>query len=107
MNKSVGIAAGVIVVVGALATAGAWYTGTRIEGVLRDSIEQGNRELVKSLKGSGSAITLEMLSIDRHLFSSTAHYRVRIHDENLTTEDKNAEFLFVDNIEHGPLPFLV
>ncbi|MCD5987728.1 MULTISPECIES: YdgA family protein [Pseudomonas syringae group] len=105
MNKSVGIAAGVIVVVGALATAGAWYTGTRIEGVLRDSIEQGNQELVKSLKGSGSAITLEMLSIDRHLFSSTAHYRVRIHDENLTTEDKNAEFLFVDNIEHGPLPF--
>lgn len=105
MNKSVGIAAGVVVVVGALATAGAWYTSTRIEGVLRDSIEQGNQELVKSLKGSGSSITLEMLSIDRHLFSSTAHYRVRIHDEDLTTEDKNAEFLFVDNIEHGPLPF--
>lgn len=105
MNKSVGIAAGVIVVVGALATAGAWYTGTRIEGVLRDSIEQGNQELAKSLKGSESSITLEMVSIDRHLFSSTAHYRVRVHDENLTTEGKNAEFLFVDNIEHGPLPF--
>lgn len=104
MNKSVGIVAGVIVVVGALATAGAWYTGTRIEGVLRDSIEQGNQELAKSLKGSGSSITLEMLSIDRHLFSSTAHYRVLVHDENLTTEGKNAEFLFVDNIEHGPLP---
>lgn len=105
MNKSVGIAAGVIVVVGALATAGAWYTGTRIEGVLRDSIEQGNQELAKSLKGSGSSITLEMLSIDRHLFNSTAHYRVLVHDENLNTEGKNAEFLFVDNIEHGPLPF--
>ncbi|MCI8207909.1 GTP-binding protein [Pseudomonas sp. S25] len=104
MNKSVGIAAGVIVVVGALATAGAWYTGTRIEGVLRDSIDQSNQELAKSLKGSDSRITLEMVSIDRHLFSSTAHYRVLVHDENLTTDGKNAEFLFVDNIEHGPLP---
>jgi uncharacterized protein YdgA (DUF945 family) len=105
MNKSVGIAAGVIVVVGALATAGAWYTGTRIEGVLRDAIEQGNQELAKSFKGTDSSITLEMVSIDRHLFSSTAHYRVVIHDENLTSAGNNAEFLFVDNIDHGPLPF--
>jgi uncharacterized protein YdgA (DUF945 family) len=104
MNKSVGIAAGVIVVVGALATGGAWYTGTRLEGVLRDSIQQANQELAASLKGSESTMTLEMLSIDRHVFSSTAHYRVVIHDENLSTDDKNAEFLFVDNIEHGPLP---
>lgn len=105
MNKSVSIAAGVVVVVGALATAGAWYTGTKLEGVLRDSIEQGNQELAKSLKGSNSTITLEMLSIDRHIFSSTAHYRVVVHDENLATDGNNAEFLFVDHIEHGPLPF--
>lgn len=105
MNKSVGIAAGVIVVVGALATGGAWYTGTRLEGVLRDSIQQANQELATSLKGSESTITLEMLSIDRHVFSSTAHYRVVIHDENLSSEGNNAEFLFVDHIEHGPLPF--
>lgn len=105
MNKSVGIAAGVIVVVGALATAGAWYTGTRLEGVLRDSIQQANQELATSLKGTESSMTLEMLSIDRHVFSSTAHYRVVIHDENLETDGNNAQFLFVDNIEHGPLPF--
>lgn len=105
MNKSAGIAAGVIVVVGALATAGAWYTGTKLEDVLRDSIQQANQELAASLKGSESTMTLEMVSIDRHVFSSTAHYRVVIHDENLTNEGKDAEFLFVDNIEHGPLPF--
>lgn len=105
MNKSVSIAAGVIVVVGALATGGAWYTGTRLEDVLRDSIQQANQELATSLNGSQSSMVLEMVSFDRRVFSSTAHYRVVIHDKNVSSDGKDAEFLFVDNIEHGPLPF--
>ncbi len=105
MNKSAGIAAGVIIVVGALATGGAWYTGTRLEDVLRDSIQQANQELATSLKGTESTMVIDLVSIDRRMFSSTAHYRVVIHDENLARDGKDAEFLFVDNIEHGPLPF--
>jgi len=105
MNKSVGIAAGVIIVVGALATGGAWYTGTRLEDVLRDSIQQANQEMAASLKGSESSMVIDLISIDRRVFSSTAHYRVVIHDENMSQDGKDAEFLFVDNIEHGPLPF--
>ncbi|WP_426140164.1 YdgA family protein [Pseudomonas sp. DWP3-1-2] len=104
MNKSAGIAVGVIVVIGALATGGAWYTGTRLEGVLRDSIQNANLELANSLKGSNSSMTIELASMDRHLFSSTAHYRVVIQDPNLTADGTNAEFLFVDHIEHGPFP---
>lgn len=105
MNKSAGIAAGVIIVVGALATGGAWYTGTRLEDVLRDSIQQANQEMAASLKGSESSMVIDLVSIDRRVFSSTAHYRVVIHDESKTSDGKDAEFLFVDNIEHGPLPF--
>ena len=40
MTKA-GIAATALVVVAAAGIAGAWYTGTRLEGVLLDSIEQG------------------------------------------------------------------
>ncbi|WP_426118784.1 YdgA family protein [Pseudomonas sp. DSP3-2-2] len=105
MNKSAGIAVGVIVVAGALATGGAWYTGTRLEGVLRDSIQNANQELKNSLTGSNSSMTIELLSIDRHVFSSTAHYRFVVQDPNLSTDGTSAEFLFVDRIEHGPLPF--
>jgi len=105
MNKSAGIAVGVIVVAGALATGGAWYTGTKLEGVLRDSIQNANQELKNSLAGSNSSMTIELLSIDRHVFSSTAHYRFVIQDPNLSADGTNAEFLFVDRIEHGPLPF--
>lgn len=104
MNKTASIATGIIVVVGALATAGAWYTGTRLESTLRDSIQSANEELATSLKGSESSMSIELLSLDRGVFSSDAHYRVNIHDPNFSEDGKNAEFLFADHIEHGPLP---
>ncbi|WP_249583077.1 YdgA family protein [Pseudomonas viridiflava] len=102
MNKSAGIAVGVIVVAGALATAGAWYTGTQLEGALNDSISQANQELAKSFKGTDTSVKLEMLSLERHFFSSTAHYRVDI--QNLSDSTQGGQFLFVDHIQHGPIP---
>lgn len=44
MTKA-GIAATALVVVAAAGIAGAWYTGTRLEGVLLDSIEQANQRM--------------------------------------------------------------
>ncbi|MBC3957573.1 MULTISPECIES: YdgA family protein [Pseudomonas] len=102
MNKSAGIAVGVIVVAGALATAGAWYTGTQLESALTDSIGKANQELAKSFKGTDTSVTLEMVSLDRHFFSSTAHYRVDI--QNLSDSSLGGQFLFVDQIQHGPIP---
>ena len=43
-----------------------------------------------------------MLSLDKHFFSSTAHYRVDI--QNLSDSTQGGQFLFVDHIEHGPIP---
>ncbi|RMQ51198.1 hypothetical protein ALQ04_01366 [Pseudomonas cichorii] len=104
MNKSAGIAIGVLVVAGALASAGAWYTGNQLEGVLNESIQKANQELQKSLASTDSGVTIELVSLERHFFSSTAHYRVELQSQDFARDGKNAEFLFVDNIEHGPIP---
>ena len=104
MNKSAGIAVGVIVVAGALASAGAWYTGNQLEGVLNESIRTANQELKASLDGTDNSITLHLVSLERHFFSSTAHYRVDLQGPDLSRDGQDPQFLFVDNIEHGPIP---
>lgn len=104
MSKTAGIVVGVIVVAGALASAGAWYTGTRLEGVLHDSIDKTNQQFKDSL-GHDNSMTLQLVSLDRGTFSSVAHYSLKIHDQNLSAGNQDVEFLFVDHIEHGPIPF--
>lgn len=104
MSKTAGIVVGVIVVAGALATGGAWYTGTRLEGVLRDSIDKANAQINGSL-GRDNKMSIELTSLERGTFSSVAHYSLKIHDENLSEGKKDVAFQFVDHIEHGPIPF--
>ena len=105
MNKPLGVLAGIVIVVGALNTAGAWYTGSKIEGVLQAAIVQSNQELATQLQGSTTHGTLELVSIERNLYSSTAHYRLKIQDDKAGPDAQPVELLFVDNIEHGPLPW--
>ena len=46
----------VVVVAGALITAGALYTGKRLEGVLGDAVQQGNQQIQAAFVGhEGSA----------------------------------------------------
>ncbi|MDY7562434.1 YdgA family protein [Pseudomonas sp. 10B1] len=105
MKKSVKIAMGVVIAVGALSSAGAWYTGTQLEGVLHTAIAEANRQIKSSLNGFDGSVTLELVSLDRHVFNSTAHYRVNIKSAKLGKGNENIELLFVDNVEHGPLPW--
>jgi uncharacterized protein YdgA (DUF945 family) len=106
MKKAVSIVAGVVVVVGALATAGAWYTGTQLEGVLNTGVANANQQFDTNMVGpDGKAVMhLELISLERHLFSSTAHYRLQVHGEGLGDDGQPVDLLFVDHIEHGPLP---
>jgi uncharacterized protein YdgA (DUF945 family) len=104
MKKSVNIAVGVIVVAGVLVTAGAWYTGKRLEGALGDAIQQGNQQLQAAFVGHEGKASVELLSLDRHFFTSTAHYKLNVQDPKFN-DGKPVELLFVDNIEHGPLPW--
>jgi uncharacterized protein YdgA (DUF945 family) len=104
MKKSVNIAVGVIVVAGALITAGAWYTGTRLEGVLGDAVQLSNQQLQAAFVGHEGSARLELLSLDRHFFTSTAHYKFSFLNPKIN-DGQPVELLFVDNIEHGPLPW--
>ncbi|WP_460140553.1 YdgA family protein [Pseudomonas sp. S2_E01] len=103
MNKSAGVLLGIVVAIGVISAGGAWYTGTRIEGVLNSSIADANKELQAALVGTKGTASLELVSLERHLFSSTAHYRLK--GEGDAFGETPVELLFVDNIEHGPLPF--
>ncbi|MDB6051532.1 MAG: hypothetical protein JWR17_4278 [Pseudomonas sp.] len=105
MKTSVKVVVGVVVAVAALSSAGAWYTGTQLEGVLHTAIDDANHQIKSSLSGFDGSVTLELLSLDRHVFSSTAHYRVNIKSAKLGKGNENIELLFVDNVEHGPLPW--
>ena len=105
MSKSANVAVGVVIAVAALGTAGAWYTGTQLDGVLRDSIDNANRQFKSSFSGTDDSMSVELVSLDRHLFTSTAHYRVNVQSKSLGKNNEKIELLFVDNIEHGPLPF--
>lgn len=106
MKKAVSIVAGVVVVAGALATAGAWYTGTQLEGVLNTGVANANQQFETNMVGSdGKAVMhLELVSLERHLFSSTAHYRLQVNGKGFGDDGQPVELLFVDHIEHGPLP---
>ncbi|AMB86719.1 hypothetical protein AWM79_15970 [Pseudomonas agarici] len=105
MNKSAGVLLGLVVVVGALSTTGAWYTGNQLEGVLKTSIEEANAQLKTALSSGGGNASIELVSLDRNLFTSTAHYRVKLQNLQLSEENRDVELLFVDHIEHGPLPW--
>jgi uncharacterized protein YdgA (DUF945 family) len=103
MNKSAGVLLGIVVAIGAISAGGAWFTGTKIEGVLNTSIADANKELKAALVGSNGTASLELVSLERHVFSSTAHYRLK--GEGEMFGEAPVELLFVDHIEHGPLPF--
>lgn len=103
MNKSAGVLLGIVVAIGAISVGGAWYTGTKIESVLNTSLADANQQLQAALVGHKGTATVELVSLERHVFSSTAHYRLKAEGEMFG--EAPVELLFVDRLEHGPLPF--
>jgi uncharacterized protein YdgA (DUF945 family) len=103
MNKSAGVLLGIVVAMGAISAGGAWFTGTKIEGVLNASLVDANKQLQAALVGYKGTASLELVSLERHVFSSTAHYRLK--GEGEMFGETPLELLFADHIEHGPLPF--
>lgn len=100
MHKT-GIALGLMIAAGAVATLAPWYTGTQLEGTLQASIGRGNEQLREALPGAGAS--MELVSLERGIFSSTARYRVTLREPQ-SEDDAPVELLFSDHIEHGPLP---
>ncbi|MES2819012.1 MAG: YdgA family protein [Pseudomonadota bacterium] len=105
MKKSVGIAVGLVVAAGVVGTAGAWYTGNQLEPFLKTSIAESNEALKALLPGTGITPSMELVSFEKGLFTSTARYRLKV--VGAVGADKtpvDGELLFVDHIEHGPFP---
>ncbi|OPA95869.1 hypothetical protein BFW86_00195 [Pseudomonas fluorescens] len=104
MNKPAVVLLGFVVAVGVVSAGGAWYTGKQLEPVLQTAIQNANKELQTSMAGVDGSLSLELVSLDRGVFSSTAHYRLKGQGSVFGAENPNPELLFVDHIEHGPLP---
>jgi uncharacterized protein YdgA (DUF945 family) len=105
MNKPAVVLLGFVVAVGVVSAGGAWYTGKQLEPVLQTAIQNANKELQTSMAGVDGTVSLELVSLDRGVFSSTAHYRLKGQGSVFGEQNPNPELLFVDHIEHGPLPF--
>ena len=105
MNKPAVVLLGFVVAVGVVSAGGAWYTGKQLEPVLQTAIQNANKELQTSMAGVDGTVALELVSLDRGVFSSSAHYRLKGQGSVFGEENPNPELLFVDHIEHGPLPF--
>ena len=105
MNKPAVVLLGFVVAVGVVSAGGAWYTGKQLEPVLQTAILDANKELQRSMAGVDGSLDLELVSLERGLFSSTAHYRLKAQGSFFGKQNPNPELLFVDHIEHGPLPF--
>jgi uncharacterized protein YdgA (DUF945 family) len=105
MNKPAVVLLGFVVAVGVVSAGGAWYTGKQLEPVLQTAIQNANKELRTSMAGVDGTVDLELVSLERGVFSSTAHYRLKGQGSVFGEDNPNPELLFVDHIEHGPLPF--
>lgn len=106
MKKSVGILCGLAVVIAAVTAGGAWYTGKQLPAELERSIALGNEQLKKAVAGTGGSMTLELVSLDQHFFTSTAHYRIKAKDLWLGEgEPLSFDLGVTDRIEHGPFPW--
>lgn len=105
MKKTVGVLSGLALAVAAVCTAGAWYTGKQLPAVLDTSIAQSNQQLLQALAGAGGSAQIELLGLERHLYSSDARYRLKVENVQLGDEPISFELTFADRIEHGPLPW--
>lgn len=97
--KKAGIAVAVVVALGVAGTAGAWYTGTQMQDVLRDAVARSNQQIEEVLPGG--AVRLEMTAFERGIFSSVARYDFTYPGGE---EEGPVTIAITDRLEHGPFP---
>lgn len=97
MNKT-GIAASALVALLAAGTAGAWYTGSRVEGALTEALQRTNEQFLELFPDG--ELRMELSRFERGLFSSQAEYRIVVDDKG----DETLLLALSDRIEHGPFP---
>ncbi|HBO39123.1 MAG TPA: hypothetical protein DD638_10720 [Pasteurellaceae bacterium] len=102
MKKSA-VALGVIVVLGAAWTGGAWFTGKTAEAEYGRQIELVNQEMasINSLSQQGIDVKIENVKFERGLFSSYVSYDTVVKS---LIDEQSWIFSFDGKVYHGPLP---
>lgn len=97
--------AGIVVALGAVWTGSAWYTGKKAETFVKQLIQDGNVDLQKFGERTGVTPSIELISFERGVFSSTERYRVKF---SIPAKDgkpgHDGEIEFVEYLDHGPFP---
>lgn len=102
MKKTL-VAAGIIVALGVVWTAGAWYTGKQLEDRLAQMVAQANTQLTQSAPEAG--IQLAWQDYQRGVFSSHLQIVVKAADGAKASWIKPGQVLILDeSISHGPFP---
>jgi uncharacterized protein YdgA (DUF945 family) len=105
MRKAISVVAGVVVVVGVAWTAGAWYTGQRLEDVVRQRVDESNARLQTLFPGGRAALSLDRL--DRHLFSTDVLLRLHVRTGGGPQGQPAAPEDVIEiasHVGHGPFP---
>ena len=97
--------AGIVVALGAVWTGSAWYTGKKAETFVKQLIQDGNVDLQKLGERTGITPSIELISFERGVFSSTERFRVKF---SIPAKDgkpgHDGEIEFVEYLDHGPFP---
>ena len=88
----------------ALIGAATVYTGTQVEPIARDAVEQANLKLREMSIGADAEVRLQLISFDRGLLSSDARYQIDIEAPDKEGNARQYSVMLQDRLEHGPFP---
>jgi len=88
----------------ALIGAATFYTGTQVESLARDAVDQANVKLREMGVGAGAEVSLKLVSFDRGLLSSSARYQIDVEVPDDEGSSEQYSILLQDHLEHGPFP---
>lgn len=102
--KKTKIAVGVVIALGVVWTAGAWFTGKQLEKNMDQLVQQANAQIQNT--APESRLKLSYQDFQRGVFSSHARFVLQSSSQ---TEDNSLlkpgqSIIFSENIDHGPFP---
>lgn len=102
--KKTKVAVGVVIALGVVWTAGAWFTGKQLEKNMDHFVQQANAQIQNS--APESRLKLSYQDFQRGIFSSHARFVLQSSSQ---TEDNSLlkpgqSIIFSENIDHGPFP---
>ncbi|QVQ25337.1 YdgA family protein [Achromobacter deleyi] len=103
MKKRI-LAGGAVLALAAIWTGTAWYTGKQVESRLAREVQALSAQVQRLGAKLNMPVTLELLSFERGVFSSTVRYGLKITALAGGNPVRDLDLQFIGKIEHGPFP---